>query len=64
MILKINFENNKNYYLENDFNKNLILKLKNKFFEKKKYLGQNLIGCGGRHSMIYNGLIFKKNIKK
>jgi hypothetical protein len=57
--LKINFENNKKYNLEIYFNKNLILKLKNKIFEKNNYFKQDFIGCGGNHSMIYNGLISK-----
>jgi hypothetical protein len=56
--LKIIFKNKKIIHFENDLNnKNLILKLKNKFFEKKKIFKQNLIGCGVVHSMIYNSLI-------
>jgi hypothetical protein len=56
--LKIIFKNKKIIDFENDLNnKNLVLMLKNKFFEKKKIFKQNLIGCGGEHSMIYNSLI-------
>jgi hypothetical protein len=55
--LKINFENHKNYNLENDLIKTLILKLKNKFLQKKNYFKQDLIGCGVYFSMIFNGLI-------
>jgi hypothetical protein len=57
--LKIIFKNKKIIDFENDLNdKNLIFKLKNKFFEKKIIFKQNLIGCGGKYSMIYNSLIF------
>jgi hypothetical protein len=53
--LKINFENYKNYHLEINIKKDLILKLKTKLIEKNNLFKQDLIGCGGSYSMIYNG---------
>jgi hypothetical protein len=45
--------NIKIYELEKNLNKKLILKLKNKFYEKKNLIKQEFIGCGGDYSMIY-----------
>jgi hypothetical protein len=56
--LKIIFENNEFYEIENDFNKNLILKLKNRFFEKNNLFKQEFISCGAFHSMIYNNSFY------
>jgi hypothetical protein len=52
--LKINFNNKKLIDCENYTNKILILKLKNKFFEKKNFFKLDPIGCGGNFSFIYN----------
>jgi hypothetical protein len=52
--LKIIFENKKFFNFKNDSKKLLILKLKNKISEKKKIFKQDLIGCGGYFSFIYN----------
>jgi hypothetical protein len=48
------FEIKKFYNFENYSKKNLILKLKNKFFVKNNFLKLDLIGCGAYHSIIFN----------
>jgi hypothetical protein len=53
------FENKKFFETENNFNKNLILKLKNNFFEKKNLFKKDFIGCGLSFSWIYNNSFLK-----